>query len=346
MSNPNAPHLPADTLWFERAVLIGDCLSDICFGVLLVVFLLTTYALIWDPPRRDEKRNWTLISYTCVIFTVGIVFIGMNMHELQLMFIDNREFPGGPIAYELSHYSDADFVIANSCAIIAGWLADGFLLYRCLVIFHLKFYIVALPILIYLGSISMGVMFLFQSSRPGASLWDGLSVNFGIPYFSLSASLNVIITILITIRLLLYRRDLSRALGPGQASSVPYASIAAMVTESSMLYAVFSLLFVIPYGANSHISNIFLPILSQIQIIAPMLIILRVARRRAWDARTASAAPLVSTIEFRSGAARQVDSTGIDGNKELGGRHLQPEGSSASTVTQSDMGWRAAKSQC
>ena len=32
MTNPYAPQLPADRLWLERAVLIGDSLSQIAFG--------------------------------------------------------------------------------------------------------------------------------------------------------------------------------------------------------------------------------------------------------------------------------------------------------------------------
>ncbi|THH21426.1 hypothetical protein EW146_g152 [Bondarzewia mesenterica] len=265
----------------------------------------------------------------------------MNTRELQLMFIDNRDIPGGPIAYELTQYSSPVLATTNCIAIIAGWLADGFLLYRCMVIFHLKFYIVTLPILLYLGSISMGILFLFQASRPGASLFNRLSINFGIPYFSLSASLNVVIAILITSRLLLFRRTLHRALGSAQASSIPYISIAAMVVESSLLYAITSLLFVIPYGANSHVSNLFLPVLSQAPVIASMLIILRVAKRRAWDARTMTT-PMSTGMKVEGLAFAQgtTDSNYPTGDRELGEiqLHLRPQGSfSAANGTPSSM---------
>ncbi|THH13061.1 hypothetical protein EW146_g7118 [Bondarzewia mesenterica] len=322
MSNPYAPHLPPDILWLERATLLGDCMSQIAFGASFVIFLQTMYALYQNQNLKSNRSHldYILPVYTFIIFALGTAFIGMDMKSLQLMFIDNREYPGGPTAYSLSKYSSAITVVPNACSIVAGWLADGFLLYRCLVIFHLKLYIIALPILMYLGSISMGMIFLFQISRPSANLWSETSVNFGIPYFSLSASLNVLLTLLIAARLLLYRRALRHALGPDHAYSIPYASIAAMIVESSMLYAVSSLLFIGPYGAKSHISNIFLPVLSQVQIIAPMLIIFRVATRRAWDSKTGTA-PMTS-IQFQSRDGVQ-HSTRDDADKETGVTQLR-----------------------
>ncbi|KAH8109257.1 hypothetical protein DFH11DRAFT_1628312, partial [Phellopilus nigrolimitatus] len=170
---------------------------------------------------------------------------------------------------------------------------------------------------------AMGIMVLFQSSRPGANLWSKVSVNFGVPYFSLSMALNILVTLLIATRLLLYRRKLHRTLGPEQVAAVPYVTIAAMIVESSMLYAVFSLFFIGPYGANSQISHIFLPVLSQVQIIAPMLIIFRVAKRRAWDRRTATA-PL-SSIQFET-VARQTSNSALDPSGDTGAIQLDLEG--------------------
>lgn len=179
----------------------------------------------------------------------------------------------------------------------ARQLRDSRQLYRCIVIFHLKLYILALPILMYLGSLctpslpppspspssllhpfvypltralaAMGAIFLFQISRPTANFWTETSVNFGVPYFSLSTALNILLTLLIAARLLSYRAALRRAFGAQHAHSVPYAGIAAMMVESSLLYAVSSLLFIGPYGAKSHVSNIFLPVLSQVQVRPP-----------------------------------------------------------------------------
>jgi hypothetical protein len=57
--------------------------------------------------------------------------MAMNVHLMQLAFIDNRNFPGGPEAYELSVYSTAIALTPNATFIIANWLADGLLVGIC-----------------------------------------------------------------------------------------------------------------------------------------------------------------------------------------------------------------------
>jgi len=172
-----------------------------------------------------------------------------------------------------------------------------------------------------------------------------MSIEIGIIYFALSALLNVLITVLIAWRLLSYRRNFRRALGPDQSSSTPYTTIAAMVTESSLLYTVFLLLFIIPYGAKSHVSDIFLPTLSQVVIIAPMLINLRVARRQAWDSQMDADPP--TKIRFIPSATRNMGSTDVTDNQELVSAqpvHLRPERSgSFSSLDRSDVSGYKAK---
>lgn len=109
----------------------------------------------------------------------------------------------------------------------------------------------------------MGILLLFQSAQPGTTLFGKTAVNFGVPYFALSSSLNVVITILISSRLLFFRRSVQQTLGRDIANATPYLSIAALVIESSMLYAVISIVFVIPYGLHSHVADILLPCISQ-----------------------------------------------------------------------------------
>ncbi|KAJ7217070.1 hypothetical protein GGX14DRAFT_300684, partial [Mycena pura] len=267
-------------------------------GIVVCIFLQTMYHLIADPPHRNENRNIPLlISFTIALFALGMVFISMDLTSLRLAWVDHRDFPGGTVAYSFSQYGKPITVIPNSCAVIGDWLAAGFLLYRCVIIFHMNFIIIAIPLLMYLGSIAMGVMILFQSSRPNANLWTKTTVNFGIPYYALAAALNVVITIMITTRLLLYRRSLRNTLGEAQAMSVPFASIASMLVESSLLYAVTSILFLVPYGLKSDVSNIFIPILIEVQILAPLLIIDRVAKRRGWEKGTATRPP--TSLKFQ-----------------------------------------------
>ncbi|KAJ7602491.1 hypothetical protein DFH06DRAFT_1311448 [Mycena polygramma] len=306
-SNPNRPDLPDSALAIERCTMLGIAISLMVFGIVFSVFLRTMYLLIDEPPRRDERRNLALIAYTFFLFALGTIFVFMDLYSLQLAFVDNRNAPGGPMAYFYSQYGTPISVVPNACSVIGDWLAAGFLLYRCLKIFQLNIAIVAVPILMYISSIGLGIMLLFQASRPNATLWTKTTVNFGIPYYTITAALNVLITAMIATRLLLYRWTLHKVLGTERALTVPYATVASMLVESCVLYAATSILFLVPYGIKNPISNVFIPILIQVQLLAPLLIILRVADRRGWNKDTATLDPTAATsIKFQAQMGRSA----------------------------------------
>ncbi|SJL05014.1 uncharacterized protein ARMOST_08385 [Armillaria ostoyae] len=105
-------------------------------------------------------------------------------------------------------------------------------------------------------------------------------------------------TLAIVMRLLLFRYRISKAMGPSYGRQ--YTSIASMIVESSLLYTSFQLLFIVPFGLNSAVQTIFIQPLSQVQVIAPLLIIFRVSSGQAWTSDT-------STQIFKSREDRDVE---------------------------------------
>ena len=112
----------------------------------------------------------------------------------------------------------------------------------------------------------MGVMFIYQTSQPNSSIWNSIAINFGLPYFSISISLNVLLTLMIVVRLALHSRNIRSAMGAPVGISGLYKAIVTMLIESSALYAVNSLLFIGPWAAGNHAADIFLPILAETQV--------------------------------------------------------------------------------
>ncbi len=134
-------------------------------------------------------------------------------------------------------------------------------------------WIIAFPFLVYLGStgktaprpiskpmptsltipprVAMSIMTLFQSSRPDASLWTTVTVQFSLPYFSISIALNVMLTLLLVVRLLYMSYSARRAIGGEHGRT--YISIAAMLLESATPYAAVGLLFIITYARDSNV---------------------------------------------------------------------------------------------
>lgn len=114
---------------------------------------------------------------------------------------------------------------------------------------------------------AMSILTLFQASRPDASLWTTVTIQFSLPYFSISIALNVMLTLLLVARLFYMSYSARRTIGGEHGRT--YISIAAMLLESATPYAVVGLLFIITYARDSNVQNLVLPVLSQIMVRCP-----------------------------------------------------------------------------
>ena len=107
----------------------------------------------------------------------------------------------------------------------------------------------------------MGIVTLYQAAvlttTVGGDVW------FGLPFFSLSIFLNVLLTSMIIIRLIRRTRDTRNALGIGGIGGL-CKTVVTMLIESCALYAVSSSLVV---GlSSSPVIDIFLPVLAETQV--------------------------------------------------------------------------------
>ena len=111
---------------------------------------------------------------------------------------------------------------------------------------------------------AMGIAFLYQGSLH-VDL-NVASVSFGVPYYSISLSLNVILTLMIVGRLILHSRKFQSAIGTTAKTGGLYKAIVTMLIESCALYAITYLLFMAPWAAGSSVGNAFFPILAEVQV--------------------------------------------------------------------------------
>ncbi len=130
--------------------------------------------------------------------------------------------------------------------------------------------------------VATGILYLVQLSA--ASPFANTNLNWTIPYISISLGLNILITIAIVLRLLLFRRRIASVLGTTHGAQ--YTSVAAMIVESASLYSIFSILLLVPFALGSPVASVFLQVIGQIQGCATLLIVLRVAAGKAWSSDT------------------------------------------------------------
>ena len=101
-----------------------------------------------------------------------------------------------------------------------------------------------------------------------------------ISYYSISLSLNLLLTLMITTRLVLHSRNIRNAVGALSGAGDLYAAVVTMLVESSALYTAALLLYFVPNAAGSYVAFIFIAI-GEIQVRA----VFTFSRRTAsWDA--------------------------------------------------------------
>ena len=110
-----------------------------------------------------------------------------------------------------------------------------------------------------IDNIAMGSMFIYQGAVTSTTDWSA------IPYYSITLSLNVILTLMIVVRLVLHTRNTRAALGITGIGGLCNAVIT-MLIESCALYAAGLLPVIGSWAARNPITNFFLLVSPQTQV--------------------------------------------------------------------------------
>ncbi|KAH9474307.1 hypothetical protein JR316_0012765 [Psilocybe cubensis] len=295
----NATWIPLEdslTLLSERTWLSGAVLTGVGYGVVLTMYFLCVRQLLKTMDSSNRIQRIALLTYTSLITLFGTLFVAACTRMTELSFVDYRLYPGGPAAFENDMFSIPVDELGNVAFVLANWFADALMVWRCINMYRSTNYptilVVAIPGIAYLGSFTMGVMWLLQVSASQSSPWlTNGKVNFTPPYYWLSLALNMTMTVAIVIRLLFFRWRISKVMGRKFGSQ--YVGVAAMLVESALLYSSFALLFLVPFALNHPLANLFIQVLAEVQIVAPLMIIYRVASGEAFS--TNKTAHMLST---------------------------------------------------
>ena len=109
----------------------------------------------------------------------------------------------------------------------------------------------------------LGTLFLVQLSS--TSLWG--TINLTLAFWCFSLALNVLATVIIVGRLLVYRRRLA-CVKRGRSSA--YLGVVAMVVESELLYTGYLILYIVPFVLGHPLANIFVQTIGSVQVCSPL----------------------------------------------------------------------------
>ncbi|KAF9553477.1 hypothetical protein CPC08DRAFT_645613, partial [Agrocybe pediades] len=272
---------------------------SITIGIHATIFAICTYHII-----KAKKISWPAQIYITILFILASANTSININDMQLAWIDDRNYPGGPGLF-LASENILDVkpdTGGDAAANVITLMVDSLLIYRCYIIWGSSWKVVIIPSMALIASTVMSVLRTIAASQPASSLFAQRAVRFGLPYWSLSLSLNMLVTLLIITRLWLARRQVAGFSEPEQLSI--YTGIAAMLVESALPY----LILLILYGKGNTAETLFLPLLVHVQCITPQLIIIRVRRGRGWSKGTVGqrSSPL-SEIKFSHSTVNELE---------------------------------------
>ncbi|KAF9077588.1 hypothetical protein BDP27DRAFT_1379385 [Rhodocollybia butyracea] len=271
----------------ERFFLAGDVACGVGYGIQLVLYYSCAIYL-WKR-RKQSPKSLFLLGYITVLVSVATVFVIVQARTVQLMYVDNRNYPGGPWPFFLATQNWAVNVLFDASLFVLTFLSDALMLWRCWVIWTssgklVAYLVTAFPAMTLLASFIMGTLWTLESSEPGLSFYSKLPLAFGTSYYSISLGVNIILTVLITGRLLVYRKQILESLPAEHAHG--YISMLTIIVESAAIYSVCALLFLITYSVNNPANQVLLFISCAAQQIVSYLIIYRLADGRAWRTDT------------------------------------------------------------
>ncbi|KAF9449798.1 hypothetical protein P691DRAFT_666781 [Macrolepiota fuliginosa MF-IS2] len=271
----------------ERADFDGVLIAVLSYGALLMLYIQLLRVLLTRPKRG--KVFWGITIYSGILFTLASIAAGGKIKFAEYVYVGSRLDGSTDLPSKISgdHASMTINVMSRICTTMSPWFSDMFMIYRVMVIWGYKWWLLMIPVPIYFAHISMSIPFLIADTRPNNTSWASKSELYGIVFHTLCVSLNISFSVLITVKLLTMRKKLEIALGRLHASF--YTSKFTILVESGAFATLWGIVYLATAAQKHWTQNVFLQPYYYVIAITRMLIVLRMAQNRAWCKDTVTA---------------------------------------------------------
>lgn len=246
------------------AAAIVGCVT---FGMYAVLAGICLHFLLQRKTRTTG--HYITLGYTVLMLLVSIIYFTCSCKWSEIEFV---EATIDPSLFAILTGASTLTVTKNAASVVNIFLADSLILYRTFVIWQKNLPVIIFPTLVYLGSVASGIGLMYYSGQPAAAFGQSMVTNFGTAFWSISVGFNVLSTLLITGKLYYHQRQMTRL-----KQSSEYLSLAAICVESAAIYSIAGLIYIPLFAQNSTKQFAFSALLQSATVIAPTLIILRIA---------------------------------------------------------------------
>ncbi|KAJ7274749.1 hypothetical protein C8J57DRAFT_1312677 [Mycena rebaudengoi] len=286
----------------DQATFLGFGLEGVAYGVNVVLFGIAIHVLL----RRSRRKRLSILpifAFTCFMFALCTVHYALNFNNVY----------DGTMVHARPHISEETHLLvgADTIWLLTDFFSQLLLLYRCYLVWGKSIWVVILPLLIALASISCGlaVTGLLISISPTAPQAPAALVPIGDAYAALSLILNFIVSTLIVGRIWWMTRE-----GSISHSTALIQNAIGIVIESGFLFLAIQLVFVILFAIAHPAQAVVEPIATQIYVTSPMLIVVRVGMGAAYEPTSHTAATGTSVRFAQTDGTRttQITSQGLE----------------------------------
>ncbi|KAJ7705445.1 hypothetical protein B0H17DRAFT_668545 [Mycena rosella] len=280
--------MPSSRLTGARMSYAAAIVGCVTFGCYFVLAAVCIHFLLKQQRNYFQSRH-VVLTYTCLMLVVNTVYFIAAAKWSEIEFVETSEDPA-VFAVQLS---TTYAIIKDTAYIVNIWLADSLMILRAHIIWR-NSGVLVLPIIIYFGVVATGLALLIETGKPGGTFGAGLVAPFGTVFWSTSVALNIVVTLLISIKLLRQHRRIGalQIRGPDRS----YPDIVAIFVESAALYSICGLIYIPLFAIDTPLQYPFSALLASTAGIAPNLIIFRIAI--GVDFKGDSAQPDPSSVIF------------------------------------------------
>ncbi|KAI0718246.1 hypothetical protein C8T65DRAFT_716986 [Cerioporus squamosus] len=281
----------SDTLAAERYFLVGEFVVGVGYGLQIVLWTLCA-SYLW----KQRNRGWKIVLLLAMLVALLVAETMFAITQARII----QDIYEGYLGNTFYDAQDSSVVVLmHGSLFVLTFLGDLLVLWRCWVIWsafstRVAVLVTSMPTLLLAASFAVGVLWIVQSEHSGKTTLPSVTA-----YYTISLALNVLLTSMITLRLLLYRREVLKPLP--EAHTQHYLSLATIIIESAVIHTAFAVAFVTSCGLNAPINQAFEGFASAAQQVATYLIIYRVADGKAWVKQTPRSLQTMTSVNISPG---------------------------------------------
>ncbi|EMD35343.1 hypothetical protein CERSUDRAFT_124681 [Gelatoporia subvermispora B] len=262
----------------DKISLIGIWIETVLWGVNCVIFAGVCWVIFAKPNSKTSR--WMLGTTSIVLFMLSTAHVAGSLRQLLEAFVYVPQ-PAPPL-YATLYFLDQSkgmSVMKTMLYDTTVWLQDLVLIWRLYVVWGRNCKICVLPFIIELGHMGAAYAGSILYDTPGQNAYFPLETKLAITGWSLDLTVNVSITVAIAARLWYMGKTLSRISTLGSIQfRVQNVYVAPMFTiiESGAIFAAATLCLLVLYLVHNPVALTGLDIATQLAVLTPLLIIVRV----------------------------------------------------------------------